>query len=205
MAKKYIIELEEPEMFDDRKFYTCTQMPWWAVSENIAENLTPYTAPDLEQVRKEAYDNGYEDAEEKYNDGYSDGYDAGLIDAWEACIKIIDMDADTSEKIFGEWYTKEVVHAHTAAEAIEKLKAYEREEIKAGDEVFCVDCPDIKIWVIDAHDNKFAGIALSDVDGCCDIGDMFKEEPLKNYAKTGNHYELAAVLEKIRGEQNGKA
>lgn len=58
MGKKYIIELEEPEMFDERKFYTCTQIPWWALSENIVENLTLYTEPGLEQVRKKAYEEG---------------------------------------------------------------------------------------------------------------------------------------------------
>ena len=64
---KYIIELEEPEMFDERKYYQCSQMPWWSVSESVVENLTPYTEPDLEQVRKEAYQKGYET-------GYKDGY-----------------------------------------------------------------------------------------------------------------------------------
>ena len=45
-------------MFDEQKFYQCTKMPWWAVSENIVENLTPYTEPDLEQVREEGYEQG---------------------------------------------------------------------------------------------------------------------------------------------------
>ena len=64
MGKKYIIELEEPEMFDERKYYQCSQMPWWAVSENIVENLTPYTEPDT----SEAYQRGYDDAKHECQD-----------------------------------------------------------------------------------------------------------------------------------------
>lgn len=61
MGKKYIIELEEPEMFDERKYYQCSQMPWLAVSENVVENLTPYAEPDLERIKKEAYEKGLSD------------------------------------------------------------------------------------------------------------------------------------------------
>ena len=63
MGKKYIIELEEPEMFDDRKFYTCSQMPWWAVSENIVENLTPYTEPDTNEVYQRGVEDGAKSVE----------------------------------------------------------------------------------------------------------------------------------------------
>ena len=127
MGKKYIIELEEPEMFDDRKFYTCSQMPWWAVSENIVENLTPYAEPDLEQVRKEAYDEGYDDAK----GGYENGFENGMIVAWEAARKVGNMPYGEEEKVFGSggWA---FIEKHTAAEAIEKLKAYEQEQETDG-------------------------------------------------------------------------
>ena len=121
---KYIIELEEPEIFDDRKFYTCTQMPWWAVSENIVENLTPYTEPDLEQVRKEAYKKGREA-----------GIKDGMCEAWEAARKIVldkeDGGLDTVAYCETFGYGKgfrTVMKTFSASEVIEKLKAYEQEQ-----------------------------------------------------------------------------
>ena len=50
MGKKYLLEIEENK---DGSFA-------WS-------NFAPYTAPDLEQVRKEGYEKGYET-------GYEDGY-----------------------------------------------------------------------------------------------------------------------------------
>jgi len=90
-------------------------------------NAKPYTEPDLEQVRKEAYGKGYEDAEEKYNDGYSDGYDAGLDDAWKAARKIIHMPEGDLLNIFTECYSAvctalQVILKYDAPEAIEKIR-----------------------------------------------------------------------------------
>jgi hypothetical protein len=89
--------------------------------------VTPYTAPDLEQVRKEAYDKGYDDA--KY--GYENGFENGMIVAWDAARKIGNMPYDEEEKVFGSggWA---FIEKHTAAEAIEKLKAYEQEQETDG-------------------------------------------------------------------------
>jgi len=60
MGKKYIIELPENthwvqwimEGTEDHHPY---------MNFKSVEDLTPYTEPDLEQVRKEAYDNEYHD------------------------------------------------------------------------------------------------------------------------------------------------
>ena len=88
---------------------------------NTGLPITPYAAPDLEQVRKEAYE---------------DGYQRGLADAWEAARKIADIPYDEGEKIFGVtgWH---IIEKRTASEVIEKLKAYEQEqeEFKFGDEL----------------------------------------------------------------------
>ena len=198
MVKKYIIELEEPEMFDDRKFYTCTQMPWWAVSENIVENLTPYTEPDLEQVRKEAYDEGYDDAKGCYENGFENG----MIVAWDAAREIAAIPYDEGEKIFGAtgWH---IIMKYTASEVIAKIKAWKekKQEIKVGDEVGYYG-------VADEHGNVcYSGVVLEIRED-----DYFvMEKTGKTYAlkknlaqgKTGRHFpEIAAVLEKMRGESN---
>lgn len=136
MGKKYIIELEEPEMFDEQKYYQCSQMPWWAVSENIVENLTPYTEPDMEQVRKEAYDKGYDDATAEIGSDEQaiaeKAYQRGLADAWEAARKIctnwVLPDSVLSE-IFGMDKTiDDIMKESTASEAIEKIRQYEQEK-----------------------------------------------------------------------------
>ena len=203
MGKKYIIETGDGKNIirNCGKTMLTVQMAIGKTvgSINTGIELTPYTEPDLEQVRKEAYDNGYEDAEEKYNDGYSDGYDAGLIDTWEACKKIINMNAETSEKVFGEgkWFTKEVVESNTATEAIAKIKAWEQ-EIKVGDEVeafekkpFIVTCFGYGDDEEDVYCHGFVtenGIPTSAKKNSC--------------VRTGRHFpEIVAVLEKMRGEK----
>jgi len=70
--------------------------------------LTPYTGPDLEQVREEAYEQG-------------------LSDAWEAAQKIANMPYDEEEKVFGSGGWTFIIN-HTASEAIEKLRQYEQEQ-----------------------------------------------------------------------------
>ena len=144
MGKKYIIELEEPEMFDERKYYQCSQMPWWAVSESIVENLTPYTEPDLEQVRKEAYDKRYETAKHECedcnanavkiaDDNAHEAYQKGLEDAWDAARKVTQVRkyggyGDCLGDVFGRTDTSWDVFDYSAPEVIEKIRQYEQEK-----------------------------------------------------------------------------
>ena len=201
MGKKYIIELPENthwiqwlmEGTEDHHPY---------MDFKSVEDLTPYTEPDLEQVRKEAYGKGYEDAEEKYNDGYSDGYDAGLADAWEAARKIVTMpdrgfinsdilDLDPGESVFTKY---------TASEAIEKIRQYEQEkeeQIQVGDEVIPRETKYdtmivTRLWKDDYDSDCIDAIGF---DGR--IGSFL----VSRVSKTGKHYEIAAVLQKMRGEQ----
>lgn len=136
MGKKYIIELEEPEMFDEQKFYQCTQMSWWAMSENVVENLTPYTEPDLEQVRKEAYEKGQKDLrdscvpqdEEAYGIGYNEGFQCGLDVTWDAARKIENLPEAEKFEIFGEYDMFHIMRRYTATEAIKKIRQYEQSQ-----------------------------------------------------------------------------
>ena len=94
MGKKYIVELPETD------------------SEFDFASIRPYTAPDLEQVRKE-------------------GYNAGLADAWDAARKIAHMSYDEEEEVFGSggWT---FIAKHTANETIEKIRQYEQEKEMDG-------------------------------------------------------------------------
>ena len=228
MGKIYIIELEEKEHLYKTKMILgepvmCSVFP------------EPYTEPDLEQVRKEAYDKGYEAGREycpgqlscmdaTYQKGFRDGtkqcanceefkesakakaYQRGLADAWEACRKIGCYEIDGGYPVgymldlFDRDDLPKILSDYTAAEAIEKLKAYEheKEEFHVGDEF---ENESGKRFVI----LKMNGTEI----------DRYIDEEGKTYCmtvkykvmrKTGRHFpEIAAVLEKMRGETDGKA
>lgn len=115
---KYIVELKKNETLykaatreSDGTAYVCSAIG------------TPYTAPDLEQVRKEAYKDGYDAGFGRKIDA---SYQEGLSDAWEAVKKLARMDTDTSESITGYFGLHNIMHNLTASEAIEKIRQYEQ-------------------------------------------------------------------------------
>lgn len=57
----YIIHFDDKpwEDLDDELYYRCFEIPWFSTTKTTISRLTPYTEPDFEQVRKEAYDEGY--------------------------------------------------------------------------------------------------------------------------------------------------
>lgn len=232
MGKKYIIEIGRLERLY-KAFVSAHGKPnmTWLSPE---VDLTPYTEPDLEQVKDEAYNDGYKagrEAEkvrqpdleqvrkEAYDKGFDDGrnkcqsreycmnesYQQGLADAWEAARKIASYDAGQNYVIFGRHFTNVTLNTFTASEAIEKIRQYEQkqeEQIQVGDEVGYYG-------VADEHGNvNYSGVVLEireedylvmEKDG--------KTYPLKKkfvLTKTGRHFpEIASVLEKMRGEQDG--
>lgn len=192
MGDKYIIELEDkPFHKEDGDFlHRVKGFNSLVFDMTGISKLTPYTEPDLERVRKE---------------GYKEGREAGIKDgkceAWEAARKIWEYDTTTLKAIFGEgimrmdWFMN-----FTAAEAIEKLKAYERRkeaEIQVGDEVElkCGVRPAIYMQGTKGSDE----IYLLFNDGSCGLHS--KSEIVR---KTGRHFhEIATILENMRGEQDG--
>ena len=187
MGKKYIVEIGRLERLY-KAFINGNGKPnlTWLSPE---VDLTPYTEPDMEQVRKEAYEEG-------------------LSDAWEAARKIYlpedhgGLGYDMLMKIFNTdnkgWLFKNL----SASEAIEKIRRYEQEEkeqIQVGDEV------------IRHYKNEFMegddapSIFLSEEDGhfrCLAFNGrsiMIAEYPKNQYRKTGRHFhEIAAVLQKMK-------
>lgn len=130
MGRKYIIELED-ENYHQYSDSEPSDYLWKVKGFNALvfdevgiSKLTPYTEPDLEQIRKEAYEKGQKDLrescvpqdEEAYGFGYHEGFQCGLGLAWGAARKIQDAGGNLS------WW----IHNTTASEAIEGIRAYEQ-------------------------------------------------------------------------------
>ena len=198
MGKKYIIELEDGESV----YKTITYNGYPMIQDVVP---APYAEPDLEQIRKEAYDKGYDDATAEIGSDEQaiaeKAYQRGLSDAWEAARKIctnwVLPDSVLSE-IFGMDKTiDDIMKESTAPEAIEKIRQYEQENL------FCVG---------DEFENESGKrFVIIKMDGT-EI-DRYIDEEGKTYCmiakykvirKTGRHFpEIAAVLEKMQGEQDG--
>lgn len=165
MEKKYIIKLEENEIA--YKTVNSNGCPMIGLLHPV-----PYTEPDLEQVRKEAYQRG-------------------LADAWSAAKKIQDTGGNLN------WW----IHNVSAPEAIEKIRQHEQrqeEKITKGDVVRIKSAPEVEILVTYADGVHFSGIALTEVDDSCEIGDQYTDIVIHKVEKTGRHYEIAEVLAKMK-------
>ena len=161
------------------------------------ENLTPYTEPDLEQVRKEAYEKGRE---------Y--GKIEGQAETW-VCVKkiafnpesvecvddIVRMGFDVGDGNGWSEAIEELFEKYTATEAIAKIKAWEdgKQEIKVGDEV--------------TEGNHNACALYENPDGT-QVTVLKQDGTTAWWCKSAIHRtgrtfpEIAAVLEKMRGEQD---
>ena len=202
MGKKYIIELEDKPFSKGNGDFLYRVKGFNSLVFDMTGigMLTPYTEPDLKQVRKEAYDKGFDDGRNKCQSReycMNESYQQGLADAWEAAKKIADMPYGEEEKAFGSGGWTFIVK-HTAKEAIEKIRQYEQEN------QFCVG---------DEFENESGKrFVIIKMDGT-EI-DRYVDEEGKTYCmdvkykvirKTGRSFpEIASVLKKMRGEQDGK-
>lgn len=118
MGKKYIIELEDKPFYKGNGDFLYRVKGFNSLVFDMTGigKLIPYTEPDLEQVRKEAYEQGRKD-----------GKIEGRAEAWEYARKIQDTGGNLN------WW----IHNISASEAIEKIRQHEQEQkkIKVGDEV----------------------------------------------------------------------
>jgi len=148
-GKKFTIEIPDDKIGDfigNTHFLMPYMMAGHIGHHDTGLPIEPYTVPDLEQIRTDAYDDGYKAGREAERARQPDlarvrleAEQLGMVLAWEAARKIWKYDTTTLKAIFGEgimrmdWFMN-----FTAAEAIEKLKAYEQKqdvEIRVGDEV----------------------------------------------------------------------
>lgn len=172
MGKKYIIEIE-----DDRNIIRNCGKTMLAVSIAIGKTagsintgieLTPYTAPDLEQVRKEAHDKCMDEAEmlayKLYSPKIDEAYQKGLSDAWETAKKIIGMSWELKKFIFGDYHLLSNIFADFGpSEAMMKLKVTEngKNPIRFGDEVTFND-GEKAFFVVEDDEHKTGGFVSTD-------------------------------------------
>lgn len=199
MGRKYIIEIGRLERLY-KAFVSAHGKPeiTWLSPE---ADLTPYTEPDLEQVRKEAYEKGRKDVETQFCSydackNRQEEYQRGLADAWEAARTL--WNTPNRKEIFGHTTFSTTLTTLTAQETIEKIRQYEQEkeeQIQVGDEV-----------ATDAGNR--ASVLYEDPDGTQVF--VFKSDGTAAWwtksalHRTGRNFpEIATVLEKMRGEQDG--
>lgn len=237
MGKKYIIELED-ENYHQQSDSEPSDCLWRVKGFNSLvfdevglRKLTPYTEPDIEQIKDETYMAGYEtgrEAErvrqpnlvrqpdigqvrkEAYKEGREAGIKDGMCEAWEVARKICSSDRMTSDvrkAIFGWSLSESVMDRFNASEALEKLRAYEQKqdaEIKVWDEICCIANPDIKVCVTNIEDGYFSGFTIKHPDKS-NIGKVYSHRDIVGWEKTGDYFpEIAIILEKMKNESNAQ-
>ena len=202
MGKKYIIELEDkPFNKGNGEFlYRVKGFNSLVFDMTGVGKLTHYTEPDLDAIRKEAYEKGVQDTKQHWVDAprscaYKLGHEHGLNDAWETVKKLFSFTCYEQATIFKTTSVRDIVRKHSASESIEKIQAYEQEKekkkrIQVGDEVNApfgeaivvnIDFDAEKIWLVyaDGHGGF----------------EYFKDAP----RKTGRHFpEIAEVMQKMK-------
>ena len=213
MGDKYIIEIEDkPFHKEDGDFlYRAKGFNSLVFDMTGISKLTPYTEPDLERVRKEAYENGYENgfvdghlkAEKSGQSFYEDGYQRGLSDAWEAARKLYEINWGVLCDLFGKVSVKsEVLDMFTADEVLQKLRAYkqEQEKIKVGDEVENTQTG-VKFIVTHLWKNNLGEQGVSGFNQECSAFST----TFGLVVKTGRAFpEIANIFEKMRNEPNAQ-
>lgn len=206
MGDKYIIELEDKPFHKENGDFLYRVKGFNSLVFDMTGicKLTSYTEPDLEQVRKEAYDKGYDDAAEEIGSDEQaiadKAYKNGLSDAWEAATKILKANWRERNGTFGAvTLLEDIFLDNTPAEAIEKIRQYEQElenEFKVGDE-FENEKSGKKFVVLKMNGKEID--RYIDVDGktyCMTV-------KYKEMRKTGRHFpEISSVLEKMREDGN---
>ena len=166
----------------------------------------------------ELFNDGYEQG---YKDGKADrpcidteeaekkAYNRGLDEAWKAARKIIRMQFEEQNKVFGLSGYDNVLGTYTASEVIAKIKAYEDKkkqdaEIKVGDEIIIHNKADEEIYkaaVIDIDTNE--GLWAFDENGCIIVIEPDRylgEEANTEVKKTNRTFpQIAEVLAELKG------
>ena len=163
---------------------------------------------DIEELMDEAYQRGLEDGKKAFDllDAERDSeYQRGLNDAWGAARNISMLESDGGyswkemKRIFGTDSAREIYVHHTAAEAINKIKAYEEKQndkIEVGDEVaFHHDDgrPDTVVVVTYIGQDGF-------IDGMDGRGTQYAHKNPTKWTKTGRHFDIASILEDMRND-----
>lgn len=206
MGKKYIIEIPEDKIADfvgSTHFLMPYMMAGHVGHHDTGLPIEPYTEPDLERVRKEAYEKGYHAGYVKY---INKSYEDGLKDSWEAARKIIRMPEGDLLDLFDVYSSVctpvQVMLKYDASEAIEKLNAFEQGQkelgiqgyFKNGEEVIDADCT--KAVILRVSEDNYCQVYTEK--GCIENWHIHTYK----FHKTGRYFpEIATVLEKMREGQ----
>lgn len=209
---KYIIEVNDEYVSPDNELIVSHKNLFDGCSYHIQiAKLTPYTEPDIDAIKDEAYQQGRSDGRLKgYNEGYDrcfekhnllnikESYQKGLSDMHECVKKIFgnEIPPDDLVKMFGsDPYSLigKILEVYSATEIIERIRAYEYEQekkdIKVGDEVLYEDEKGV---VIVPEENGHYAAAFT-------AGGMRICEPDYKLRKTGKHYpEIVKILQEMR-------
>lgn len=210
MGKKYIIELERGETA-----YKTVDLNGAPLIQLLATIL--YTEPDLEQVRKEAYDNGYATAKHECEDCQKiradaeqeladKAYQKGLFDAWKAARKIASDNAGQNYSIFGQHVTAEILNTHSAFEAIEEIRSYEQaqKEKEEQEEKDSVAVEEVMRQYLDmfCRGRNCTGCVLNEHDFTCGRGRHFLTSSPVSDEEVRRAY--TTVLQKMRETNDNK-
>ena len=193
MKKKYIIALEDRNVWScglPAKTLLLSDVSIFGTdlaSVNTGIELTPYTEPDLEQVRKEAYDKCRGDVEMLAHKLYSPKIDGAYQ---------IYLDSDKGglaprefTVIFDNMNMQDVFAKLSASDCIEKIRQYEQEkQFHIGEEIVTQNG---FRGVVTGEDGKYVYFINGDGrEGCVET---------MMAAKTGRHFpEFAEALQKMR-------
>jgi len=222
MAKKYIIEKDDNESI----WSIYADANGDATIEGVS--LTPYTEPEpLAEVTADAYQRGYETAKhecedctknvdlnairkEAYEQGRKDGKIEGQAETW-VCVKkiafkpeivecvddLVRMGFDVGTADSWSEAIELLFDKYSASEVIEKVRQYEQrqeEQIQVGDEVTpreteYDDMIVTRLWKDDYDSDCIDAIGFDGRTGSFLVSRV---------SKTGKHYEIAEVLQKMK-------
>ena len=216
MGKKYIIEIPDDKIGDfigSTHFLMPYMMAGHIGHHDTGLPIEPYTVPDFERVKEEAYAEGYKEGMQLSIDDakLKEEYKRGLADAWEASRKIGcgtaqgGFSPEMMRNVFGtSCFSSNVFRELTASEAIEKIKAWEEkrreQEIKVWDEIQLKTNHKIRVCVVKVEDGNFDGFTIAHPDNK-NIGNVWAVRDLTDWERTGRHFdEIASVFEKMKKE-----
>ena len=171
----------------------------WGNTIMTLDNIKSGLKADVQKKTMESFQRGYDD-------GYEAGcatafkpvsdaeYQRGLDDAMSAFKKLYSCGWERDWKAMGfefdegEWSRsfEFIIGHYTAAEIVEKVKAYEEKELNVGDEVIA---PCGKA-IVTTFKNDLVFYLYS-------VGDYGCTEP-ENLTKTGRHFDIASIMEAMK-------
>ena len=157
------------------------EMYFWISEDEIVGAVETEAMPDTEPK---------EDASLKdfTDDLINQGFNKGLEVSWGLAKKFFaDMSDTELAEIFGKHWSFPKIMEFTPQEALAKLKAYEEAQIEVGDVV-----------EINYHKIVITSIIGDEVAGIDNMGTPFWTK-MDKCKKTGNHIDIKAILEQIRG------